>query len=293
VAELGRPRIDVSLRISGLFRDVFANLPVLFERAVAALAQREEPAGDNPFRGRLGPRVFGPAPGGYGVGVAEMVDELTPDTVAAAAEAWLAGSAFAYGGSHDGAPARSALESRAADADAFVHTQDLPETDLLMAPDYAAHEAGFAAAARTLGGAPALYHADSARAEAPRMRTLPEEIARVVRARAANPRWIQGQMRHGFRGAAEIAWTLDQMALFAHLAGVVESHRFDLYFEATLGDDAVRQFMETANPDAASAMRRRFRQLIDAGYWDMRRNSVIDCLAAPGATALSTNDERK
>ena len=80
LAELGRPRIDVTLRISGLFRDVFANLPVLFEQAVAALARREEPAGDNPFRGRDGPRVFGPAPGGYGVGVAETVDALTPDS---------------------------------------------------------------------------------------------------------------------------------------------------------------------------------------------------------------------
>ncbi|KAA5602161.1 cobaltochelatase subunit CobN [Blastochloris sulfoviridis] len=293
LAQLGRPRIDVTLRISGLFRDVFANLPVLFEQAAAALARRAEPIGDNPFRGREGPRVFGPAPGGYGVRVAEMVDELTPDTAAAAAEAWLAGSAFTYGGRDDGEPARTALEERAGNADAFVHTQDLPETDLLMAPDYAAHEAGFAAAARTLGGAPALYHADSARAEAPRMRTLPEEIARVVRARAANPRWIEGQMRHGFRGAAEIAWTLDQMALFAHLAGVVESHHVDLYYDATLGDDAVRQFLEAANPGAAEQMRRRFRHLIDAGYWDMRKNSVIDALAPPDAVEPSPGERQK
>ena len=109
----------------------------------------------------------------------------------------------------------------------------------------------------------------------------------MVRARAANPRWIEGQMRHGFRGAAEIAWTLDQMALFAHLAGVVESHHFDLYFDATLGNEAVRGFLETANPDAASAMRRRFRQLIDAGHWDMRRNSVVDILGAcPGEAGV-------
>jgi len=275
LAKLGRPRIDVTLRISGLFRDVFPSLPALFEQAVAALAARDEPEEENPYLGESGPRVFGPAPGSYGVGVAEAVDALTDETRAAAAEAWLAGSAFAYGARADGMPARAALEARTASADAFVHTQDLPETDLLMAPDYAAHEAGFAAAAHSLGSDPALYHADSARAEAPRMRTLNEEVARVVRARAANPAWVAGQMRHGFRGAAEIAWTLDQMALFAHLAGAVESHHFDLYFDATLGAEDVRAFMEAANPRATEAMRAKFRALIEAGYWRTQRNSVI------------------
>src|ERR1700761_3841765 len=98
------------------------------------------------------------------------------------------------------------------------------------------------------------------------MRTLTEEIARVVRGRAANPRWLAGQMRHGCRGAAEIAATLDQLAQFAHLAGAVDSQHFDLYYEATLGDDAVRRFIEQANPGAAEVMRRRFQQMIDAGY---------------------------
>ena len=186
----------------------------------------------------------------------------------------------------DGAAARPALESRTAATDAFVHTQDLPETDVLAAPDYAAHEAGFAAAARKLGGArPTLYHADSAKLDAPKMRTLNEEIARVVRGRAANPRWIAGQMRHGFRGAAEIASTLDQMALFAHLAGAVESHHIDLYYDATLGDDEVRRFIEQANPEAAAAMRQRFQQLLDAGYWTTRRNSAIETIAGAPAEA--------
>ena len=285
---LGRPRIDVTLRISGLFRDVFQNLPVLFEQAVAALAQRDEPDEENPYRrsSNAGPRVFGPAPGGYGAGVIETVTELSPETLDDAGNAWLAASGFAYGGTEDGAAARPALESRTAATDAFVHTQDLPETDILAAPDYAAHEAGFAAAARKLGGArPTLYHADSAKLDAPKMRTLNEEIARVVRGRAANPRWIAGQMRHGFRGAAEIASTLDQMALFAHLASAVASHHIDLYYDATLGDDEVRRFIEQANPEAAAAMRQRFQQLLDAGYWTTRRNSAIETIAGAPAEA--------
>jgi cobaltochelatase CobN len=286
LAVLGRPRIDVSLRISGLFRDVFSTLPVMFEQAAAALAARDEPDEENPYRAASGPRVFGPAPGDYGVGVIEAVTEFTAATAEDAGEAWLVASAFAYGGAHDGMAARPALEQRTAAIDAFVHAQDLPETDLLTAPDYAAHEAGFAAAARRLGGAaPTLYHADSATPDAPRIRTLAEEIARVVRGRGANPRWLAGQMRHGFRGAAEIASTLDQMALFAHLAGAVESHHFDLYYDATLGNDEVRRFIEQANPEAAAAMRQRFQQLLDAGYWATRRNSAIERIATAPADA--------
>lgn len=279
-AMLGRPRIDVSLRISGLFRDVFSNLPVLFEQAAAALAARDEPAEENPYRAATEPRVFGPAPGDYGVGVVEAVTDFTATTAEDAGEAWLAGSAFAYGGGHDGVAARVELEQRTAATDAFVHPQDLPETDLLSAPDYAAHQGGFAAAARKLNGVtPALYHADSTNPDALRIRTLDEEVARVVRGRAANPRWLAGQMRHGFRGAAEIAATLDQMAQFAHLASAVGSHHFELYYEATLGNDNVRHFIEQANPEAAHMMRQRFRQMLDAGYWVTRRNSVIERIA--------------
>ena len=254
LAALGRPRIDVTLRISGLFRDVFSNLPVLFEQAASgagrarragrgkSLSRLANSAGIRPRAGRLWCRRR-----------RRRSDEFTPDTVNDAGEAWLAASAFAYGGGNDGVAARPELEQRTAATDAFVHTQDLPETDLLTAPDYAAHEGGFAAAARKLNGsAPALYHADITTPDTPRMRTLNEEIARVVRGRAANPRWLQGQMRHGFRGAAEIAATLDQMAQFAHLAGAVESHHFDLYYDATLGDDEVRRFIEQANPEAAN-----------------------------------------
>jgi cobaltochelatase CobN len=288
LAVLGRPRIDVTLRISGLFRDVFSNLPVLFEQAAGALAARDEPAEENPYRSSQIPRVFGPAPGDYGVGVDETFGRFTPDTINDAGEAWLAGSAFAYGGGNDGVAARPELEQRTAATDTFVHTQDLPETDLLSAPDYAAHEGGFAAAARKLnGGAPVLYHADTTRPDTPRMRTLNEEVARVVRGRAANPRWLQGQMRHGFRGAAEIAATLDQMAQFAHLTGTVESHHFDLYYDATLGDDEVRRFIEQANPEAARIMRQRFQQMIDAGYWTTRRNSVIERIAGASAETAS------
>ncbi|MEM7318748.1 MAG: cobaltochelatase subunit CobN, partial [Pseudomonadota bacterium] len=100
------------------------------------------------------------------------------------------------------------------------------------------------------------------------------EIARVVRARAANPDWIGGMKRHGFRGAAEIAATLDHMASFAHLSATVAPHLFDLYHDATLGDPGTDAFLQDANPQAHKAMQDRFRALFEAGLWQTRSNSI-------------------
>ncbi|PZQ51397.1 MAG: cobaltochelatase subunit CobN [Rhodovulum sulfidophilum] len=274
LALLGRPRIDVTLRVSGLFRDVFPTLSQLFDQAAAALGEREEAPEDNPYLA-LGPRVFGPRPGAYGLGLGAALEDYTDAGRAAAGEAWLSASAWAFDAAGEATPARAALEARVGAAEAFVHAQDLIETDLLLAADYAAHEAGFAAAAAALGGpAPALYHLDATDPEAPRARTLPEEIARVVRARAANPVWADGMTRHGFRGAAEITATLDHLAAFAHLARAVPPHLFDLYHEATLGRPEIVAFMDDANPGALAALRDRFRRLREAGLWVTRRNSI-------------------
>ncbi|MFG1403699.1 cobaltochelatase subunit CobN [Xanthobacter sediminis] len=277
VAELERPRVDVTLRISGLFRDVFPTLSALFQQAVRTLAAREGEQEWNPYAGRPEPRVYGPAPGGFGLGMGGLLQDYSDDGRRAAGEAWLAASAFA----HDGVEAtrdEAGLRARMAGADAFVHLQDLPETDLLLAEDYAAHEVGFAAAQALAGGGAALYHLDNTDPARPRARALAEEIARVVRARAAHPGWIAGMRRHGFRGAAEIAATLENMAAFAHLAGAVPAHLFDLYWDATLGDAEVSAFLAEANPQAHAAMRARFAALHAAGLWRSRRNSVLAAL---------------
>lgn len=277
-AELGRPRIDITLRVSGLFRDVFAGLAQLFEAASEALASRDEEGDENPYRHRAS-RVFAPRPGQYGVGLSAIPDAFTPETREAAGEAWLSASSWAFSVDGTMQPDRAGLESRLASADAFVHIQDLPETDLLLAADYAAHEAGVAAAVAHLGaGAPSLYHLDATRPSEPHARTLTEEISRVVRARAANPAWIAGMMRHGFRGAAEITATLEHMAAFAHLAGAVPPHLFDLYYDATLGSDDVRAFMARENPSALAAMEICFTRLHDASLWRTRRNSIAAAL---------------
>ncbi|WP_333828471.1 cobaltochelatase subunit CobN [Pararhodobacter sp.] len=281
LALLGRPRIDVTLRVSGLFRDVFPALAALFETGAAALAERGEAAEDNPYHHRAA-RVFGPRPGQYGLGMGVAMEDFTAEARAAAGEAWIAASGWAIGADGLSRADRAGLEARLRGADSFVHAQDLPESDLLLAADYAAHEAGFAAALARLGAAkPALYHLDATRPERPRARTLTEEIARVVRARAANPAWADGMMAHGFRGAAEIAATLDHLAAFAHLAGVVPAHLFDLYHDATLGREAVVAFMSRENPAALHALHDLFARLRDAGLWVTRRNAIAATLEAP------------
>lgn len=271
LALLARPRIGVTLRISGLFRDVFPDLVTLFGQGAAALAARAEPAAQNPY-GVGGPRVFGPAPGHYGLGLGGTLEDYGAEGRVAAGQEWLSASSFAFDG--DG-PARDRLAARVDAADGFVHVHDLAESDLLLALDHAAHIGGFAAARETLVP---LYHLDTTVPARPRARLLTEEIARVVRARAAHPAWAEGMMRHGFRGAAEIAATLDHMAAFAHLAGAVPAHLFDLYHDATLGRPEVAEFMAAANPAALDAVRDRFRRLHEAGLWRSRRNAIVATL---------------
>jgi cobaltochelatase CobN len=280
IALLERPRLDVTLRISGLFRDVFPTLSALFAQAVRALAARDEAADWNPYAGAApSARVYGPAPGSYGLGMDNLSETFTDAARQAAGRAWLAASEWAQDSGQavrDGA----GIAARVAGADAFVHAQDLPETDLLLASDYAGHEAGFAAAQAVTGGQATLYHLDNTRPGDPRARTLPEEVARVVRARATQPGWIAGMMRHGFRGGAEIAATLDHMAAFAQLAGVVGPHLFDAYHDATLGDPVVTEFLEQENPQALAAMQAQFAALLASGLWESRRNSIRATLEA-------------
>ncbi len=275
IAELEWPRLDVTLRVSGLFRDVFPTLSALYSQAIRALAAREEAKDWNPFAGtEPGSRVYGPEPGSFGLGMERLREDFTEEARRDAGAAWLAASAWAVDGER-ATEDPDGLAAQVAGADAFVHLQDLPETDLLLAADYATHEAGFAAAKAVTGGRDAaLFHLDNTDPDRPRARTLTEEVARVVHARAVQSGWLAGMKRHGFQGAAEIAATLDHMAVFANLANVVDSHLFDAYYDATLGDASVTEFMQEANPEALSAMRERFNALHRSGLWRTRRNSI-------------------
>lgn len=277
-ALLDRPRMDVTLRVSGLFRDIFPTLMSLFDAAIDALAKREETSDWNPFAGQLpDPRIFSPAPGHYGMAMDTALDDMGESGRQAAADAWLAASSWAFqGGEFD--YNHQAISDRVASADSFIHLQDLAETDLLAARDYAAHEAGFMAANTLFGGSASAYHIDNIDPENPTARTLQEELARVVYARAANPEWISSMRPHGFRGAAEIAATLEHMASFANLTGMVGDHLFDQFFDQTLGNDEVTSFLRAENYDAYLAICDVFSALYDHNLWKSRRNTHIDRL---------------
>ena len=301
VSVLDRPRVDVTLRVSGFFRDAFPGLIDLVDAAARAVAALDEPPEANPLAARYaddrralenqgvapdeaahraGYRVFGSKPGAYGAGLQTLIDERIWQDEADLAEAYLGWSAYAYGAGVEGVAERAMLEARLAAADAVLHNQDNREHDLLDSDDYYQFEGGLALVVRQLSGrVPAVWHNDHSRPETPRIRSLREELGRIVRGRAANPRWISGVMRHGYKGAAEIAATVDYLFAFAATSRAVDDTHFDALYEAYLGDDAVRGFMAEHNPAALAETRRRFAEAIDRGLWRPRSNSAREALA--------------
>ena len=293
---LDRPRVDVTLRVSGFFRDAFPGLIDLFDSAVRAVAALDEPPDINPLRAHVAAdrasfggseeagrralyRVFGSQPGAYGAGLQVPIDEGFWDGDGDLAESYLGWSRWAYGAGGEAADDRAMLERRLAGTQAVLHNQDNREHDLLDSDDYYQFEGGLALAVRHLSGrAPAVYHNDHSQPDRPRVRTLREEIGRVVRGRAANPRWIAGVMRHGYKGAAEIAATVDYLFAFAATARSVDDAHFEALYDAYLGDEAVREFIAVANPAALGEISRRFREAIDRGLWRPRRNSTREAL---------------
>jgi cobaltochelatase CobN len=301
-AVLDRPRVDVTLRVSGFFRDAFPGLIDLFDAAARGVAALEEPPEINPLAARVtadrqaleaqgldpaeatrraGYRVFGSKPGAYGAGLQTMIDERIWQDEADLAEAYLGWSAYAYGTGAEGRAERPMFEARLAAAEAVLHNQDNREHDLLDSDDYYQFEGGLALVVRQLSGrAPPVWHNDHSRPEMPRIRSLREELGRVVRGRAANPRWIAGVMRHGYKGAAEIAATVDYLFAFAATSRAVDDAHFEALYEAYLADEAVRQFMARHNPAALAETSRRFAEAIDRGLWRPRRNSAREGLSA-------------
>jgi cobaltochelatase CobN len=293
---LERPRIDVTLRISGFFRDAFPAQIELFDRAVREIAAQDEPEDLNPIaarvheeeavlraqgvpeetaRRRASHRVFGSKPGAYGAGLQALIDEHGWESDTDLARAYVAWGGYAYGGGAEGAPEHRLFERRLQAVELVLHNQDNREHDILDSDDYYQFEGGLTAAVRVLSGAqPEIYHNDHSRPESPRIGTLKEEVARIVRGRAANPKWIAGVMRHGYKGAFEIAATVDYLFAFAATARVVEDHHFEALYEAYLVDGRVRDFIADANPAALREIAERFQEAVDRGLWRPRANSV-------------------
>ncbi len=299
---LDRPRIDVTLRVSGFFRDAFPAQIDLFDSAVRAVAALDEPADKNPLaaafrkereelqtRGidpaqaekRAGYRVFGSKPGAYGAGLQALIDERGWQDEGDLARAYLAWGGYAYGAGSGGSAEHGLFETRLRAVDTVVHNQDNSEHDLLDSDDYYQFEGGLTAAVRHLSGQqPKVYHNDHSRPESPKIRTLEEEVARVVRARVVNPKWIAGVMRHGYKGAFEMAATVDYLFAFSATARVVANHHFDAVYDAYLGDRQVLEFLQANNPAAAREIAERMLEAQERGLWRARSNSAQGRLRA-------------
>ncbi|SES29064.1 cobaltochelatase CobN subunit [Tranquillimonas rosea] len=292
---LGRPRVDVTLRVSGFFRDAFPQQMDLIDSAARAVMELDEPDDANPAAARARTegtegrfRVFGSKPGAYGAGLQALIDERAWDDTADLAEAYLTWGSYAYGGGTEGAPARDAFAARLGETEAIVQNQDNREHDLLDSDDYYQFEGGAAAAVRSLQGRDRpIYHNDHSRPERPVIRTLEDEIGRVVRSRVVNPKWIEGVKRHGYKGAFEIAATVDYLFAFAATTGAVRGHHFDLVHAAFLDDDDTRAFLAEANPAALREIAERLEEAIDRELWQPRSNRARERLAALRAGAVT------
>jgi len=304
LAMLGRPRVDVTLRISGFFRDAFPQLIALFDRAVRAIGSLDEPDEQNPIAATMrrdalsmmnegkseeaaalgaGHRIFGSKPGAYGAGLQGLVDSGDWKDKNDLATAFLNWGQYAYGNKAAGIPERARFAARLTSIEAVVHNQDNREHDLLDSDDYYQFEGGLAATAQALSGnKPTSYHNDHSRPERPLTRTLEEEISYVMRSRVVNPKWLAGVMRHGYKGAFEIIATVDYMFAFAATTGAVKSHHFDLAFAAFVLDDKVRDFIRDNNHHGYDELVKKFGEAVERGLWTPKSNSAGALLREEG-----------
>ncbi|WP_175324709.1 cobaltochelatase subunit CobN [Frankia sp. Cppng1_Ct_nod] len=297
LAELGRPRVDVVVRISGFFRDAFPHVVALLDDAVTAVAALDDEAdADNALAAhvradlaqggaahgdprRATTRIFGSKPGAYGAGLLPLIDSRAWRSDADLAEVYAVWGGYAYGRGLGGRAARGDMEQAFRRIQVAVKNQDTREHDLVDSDDYFQYHGGMVAAVRALTGtSPAAYVGDSAMPDSVKTRTLQEETHRVFRARVVNPRWIAAMRRHGYKGAFELAATVDYLFGYDATAGVVQDWMYESLAAAYVFDPETRDFMRTSNPWALRAVAERLLEAADRGLWEKPDAATIDGL---------------
>ncbi|GAA2718816.1 MULTISPECIES: cobaltochelatase subunit CobN [Streptomyces] len=292
LAELGRPRIDVTLRISGFFRDAFPHVIGLLDDAVRLVAALDEPAEDNHVRAhaqadlaahgderRATTRIFGSRPGTYGAGLLQLIDSRDWRTDADLAEVYTVWGGYAYGRGLEGRPAREEMESAYKRIAVAAKNTDTREHDIADSDDYFQYHGGMVATVKALRGtAPAAYIGDSTRPETVRTRTLVEETSRVFRARVVNPRWIAAMRRHGYKGAFELAATVDYLFGYDATTGVVPDWMYDKLAQTYVLDPENRSFLEDANPWALHGIAERLLEAESRGMWAKPDAETLEAL---------------
>jgi cobaltochelatase CobN len=293
LTQLGRPRVDVTVRISGLFRDAFPQLLAWLNRATALVAAADEPEADNPLaaaaqRDGHAWRVYGSAPGAYGAGLQGLIDSGEWETRADLAAAYLNWSSWRYEGlgGADGSSARveiqadrQGFEQRLAAVQVVLHNQDNREHDLFDSDDYYQFQGGLSAAVESVSGrAPQLWFGDHSRRQRPRMHRLEREFDKVLRSRVLNPRWIEGMQQHGYKGGFEMAASLDYLFAYDASTGRVPDWSYGAITEQWLGDEQVLAFLKQANPWALRDMAERLLEAHNRGLWSGAQKNQLEQL---------------
>ncbi|MGL4743992.1 MAG: cobaltochelatase subunit CobN, partial [Dermatophilaceae bacterium] len=281
LAELGRPRVDVTVRISGFFRDAFPHVVAMLDDAVRLVADLDEPADQNHVRAhtaadlaehgdhrRATTRVFGSKPGSYGAGVLQVVESGTWRDDSDLAEVYTAWGGFAYGRDLDGIPAAEDMRTNYRRIQVAAKNIDSAEHDIVDSDDYFQYHGGMVATVRALTGTdPKAYVGDSTTPDAVRTRSLSEETARVFRARVVNPRWIAAMQRHGYKGAFELAATVDYLFGYDATTGVVHDWMYDRLAHEYVLDETTQAFLRTSNPWALRGIVERLHEAAERGLW--------------------------
>ncbi|MDQ4083582.1 MAG: cobaltochelatase subunit CobN, partial [Actinomycetota bacterium] len=292
--ELGRPRIDVTVRISGFFRDAFPNLISLMDEAVRAVASLDEPQEMNFVKKhaekerdsgaderRSTTRIFGSRPGAYGAGLLPLIDARNWRDDEDLAEVYAVWGGYAYGKDLNGVEAREALAANLMRTEVAVKNVDNREHDLFDSDDYFQYHGGMIAAVRALTGRnPKSFIGDSADPSRPRTRSLSEEARRVFRSRVSNPKWIEAMQRHGYKGAFELSATVDYLFGYDATAGVVEDWMYRDVARRYVLEEEVRDFMQESNPWALRAISERLLEAAQRGLWSEPDPEVLDALKA-------------
>ncbi len=288
--QLGRPRIDVTLRVSGFFRDAFPNVMRIFDAAVLAISSYEEPGGLNRIRTNIETRaqelresgmepeqarreasfrVFGSKPGAYGAGLQGLIDERCWQTGADLARAYLNWGGYAYGEmAEEGREARDAFSNRLSRLDTVIHNQDNREHDILDSDDYYQFQGGMTNAVREFSGqTPRVYHNDHSNPSLPKIRSLKEELNRVIRARVLNPKWQTAMREHGYKGAFEMAASVDYLFAYDATTNLIDDYQYQQVSESLLFDEANQQFLRQNNLPAMEEMAERLLEATQRGLW--------------------------
>ena len=287
---LGRPRVDVTLRVSGFFRDAFPNVMKLYDAAVQTIATLEEPGDGNIIaknirereqalltqglssdeaKRQASYRVFGSKPGAYGAGLQGLIDERCWEQKSDLAEAYLNWGSYAYGNQKgDGVAAPQAFRHQLSQLEAVVQNQDNREHDLLDSDDYYQFQGGMSNAVEVYRGeAPQVYHSDHANPQKPKIRTLKEELNRVIRSRVLNPKWINAMREHGYKGAFEMAASVDYLFAYDATTNLIADYQYAKISEALVFDLHNREFLEQHNPHALEEMAERLLEATQRGLW--------------------------